>query len=102
MPSLIISMTCVIRLMNYTGRLINSWQLVEASSGIDLFLGVDRQVRSFRPILTQQVVDVLTSATLTGSVKVAEIDAYPRIANQVDMAYRPGHGHTSGSGSAAR
>ena len=45
-------------------------------NGIELFLAIDRQVRSLGKILTQQGVGVLTGAALPGTMRVAEVDAH--------------------------
>lgn len=44
---------------------------------IQLFLAVDRQVRTFGQILADQAVDVFVAAALPGAVRIAEADRHP-------------------------
>ena len=52
------------------------------SNGIELFLAIDRQVRSLGQILTQQAVGVLTGAALPGTMWIAEVDAHAGVGRQ--------------------
>jgi hypothetical protein len=64
-----------------------AWPRIQTiSNGIELFLAIDRQVRSLGQILTQQAVGVLTRATLPGTMRVAEVDAHAGVGRQFGMA----------------
>lgn len=64
-----------------------AWPRIQAvSNGIELFLAIDRQVRSLGQILTQQAVDILTGAALPGAMWIAEVDAYAGVGRQFGMA----------------
>jgi hypothetical protein len=64
-----------------------AWPRIQTiSNGIELFLAIDRQVRSLGQILTQQAVGVLTGAPLPGTMRVAEVDAHAGVGRQFGMA----------------